>query len=284
MSANGTFRSAVRAVPGASALNRRLRNGWRRVQPYPHPKYLKDTPTVGSGDPLDVFCPPTALTLAEAAMSPDAARRVEEVIECLTPSKDHIAGKVYYAYSQAKFGKYWRHADLPRMLWAAATFIRPQAYLEIGVWRGRSAAVLASVAPDCAIYGFDMWIPNYYGTENPGPEFVEGELKRVGHRGHLQLVSGDSRKTLPQFLDQHPNLFFDIISIDGDKSIAGCGGDFANALPRLKRGGVVIFDDIPSVPSLNRLWDDLIRRDQRYTNWDFNDAGFGVSVAVRSFA
>lgn len=274
------FRLGAPVVPGV----RRLRNGWRRLRPYPRPQYLKDTPTTGGDEPLDIFCPPTALTLAEAAMSDEAVSRVIEVLGRLAPSKDHDSGQAYYAYSRNKYGKYWKHADLPRMLWAAATLLKPKTYLEIGVWRGRSAAIVGSIAPGCAIYGFDMWISEYHGSPTSDPDFVRQELTRIGHQGPVALITGDSKKTVPEFLSEHPELFFDIITIDGDKSIVGCGTDFANTLPRLKVGGVVIFDDIPTVPSLDRLWDDLIRRDHRFVSWDFNDAGFGVAVGLRAFA
>ena len=96
------------------------------------------------------------------------------------------------------------------------------------------------VRPQCAIYGFDLWVPDYAGGPNPGPEFVQEELARVGHEGDLVLESGDSRTTLPAFLERHPDLYFDVITIDGDKSVPVVASDYANALPRLKIGGVVV--------------------------------------------
>ncbi|OGO50563.1 MAG: hypothetical protein A2148_02590 [Chloroflexi bacterium RBG_16_68_14] len=214
-------------------------------------------------------------------MSDEAVDFVCGLLARLTPREGSATGQYFYRWAQAKFGKYWRHADILTALWAAATLIRPTSYLEIGVHRGRSAAVVGAVCPQCAIYGFDLWIPEYGGASNPGPAFVQGELRAVGHRGSVALVSGDSRKTLPAFLRQHPDLYFDLITIDGDKSVLGVATDFANALPRLKVGGVLVFDDLPAVPVLGRVWQRVIRRDRRYVSWEFGHGQLGVAVAVR---
>ncbi|MDP3767786.1 MAG: class I SAM-dependent methyltransferase, partial [Dehalococcoidia bacterium] len=258
-----------------------LRSAWDHVRPFPLPRYDAATPRVGAGDPLDPFLPPTASTLAAAAMSEEAAGFVDGVLDRLTPSDELTAGRFFYRSSRAKFGRHWRHADLLTTLWAAATLIRPRSYLEIGVWRGRSAAVVASAAPRCAVYGFDLWIPEYAGAKNPGPDFVRQELRRVGYQGELELVSGNSRETLPAFLREHPDLYFDLITVDGDKSILGAASDMANALPRLKVGGIVVFDDLPVRPVLRRVWDRAVRRDRRYATWQFDEGRLGVATAVR---
>jgi len=268
-------------LPGTRVASRRLRNAWARVRPLPRPKYTSGVPRVGTGHTLDVYLPPTAQTLGAAAMSPEAVDHVCEVLDRLTDTKDHEAGRVFYKFARAKYGPHWRYADLLTMLWAAATLIRPQAYLEIGVWRGRSAAVVGAICPECAIYGFDAWLPGYYGIDNPGPEFVRKELAAAGHKGEVTLVSGHTRETVPEFLRQNPDLYVDLITVDGDKSIAVCASDLASTLPRLKVGGIVIQDDLPSVPTLRPVWDKLIRRDLRYVSWDFADAGIGVAAAIR---
>ena len=40
--------------------------------------------------------------------------------------------------------------------------------------------MVASSTPKADLYGFDMWVANYAGMENPGPEFVESELREIG--------------------------------------------------------------------------------------------------------
>ena len=247
----------------------------------PRPRYLAETPTTGGTGPLDPYFPPTAQTLGAAAMSEEAAAFVAGVLPKLSPSEEQRAGEFFYAWARAKYGKFWRYADGLTALWAAATLLQPSSYLEIGVCRGRSAAVLGAARPHCAIYGFDLWIEDYAGSPNPGPSFVRKELTAAGHEGDVVLESGDSRVTLPAYLDQHPGLFFDVITVDGNKSVEGVAADYVNALPRLKLGGIVITDDLSLFPELRPIWDDVIDRDDRYVSWEFIDAGFGVAAAIR---
>lgn len=265
----------------ASQARRAALGGWEAVQPFPRPRYLASTPSIGGANAFDPFLPPTIQTFAEAATSEAAARGALEAIGKLTSSDFHDVQRYYMEWGHDRYAPYWRLANLITAVWAAGTLLHPRTYLEIGVQRGRSAAVLASVAPECDIYGFDLWIEGYAGTDNPGPDFVRGELARVQHRGKLELVSGNSRDTLPAYLASHHDLFFDIVTIDGDKSIPGIASDFAQSLPRLKVGGIVIFDDIPAKPVLRRVWDAMVTRDARYAPWEYQSGDHGVAAAVR---
>jgi predicted O-methyltransferase YrrM len=275
------IQTALRSVPGARPLLGRARAAWERARPLPRPRYRPGTPRIGGDDPWDPFLPPGAETLGAAATAPEAVDAVLAVVEKLTPSPEITSQQVYYAWSRQQYGRCWRHADLTTALWAAATLIRPNSYLEIGPRRGRSAAVVASVRPQCAFYGFDLWVPDYAGLENPGPDFVRDELRAVGHTGLVTLVSGDSSQTVPAFLRAHADLHFDLITIDGSKAVPVVAADFANTLPRLKVGGAVLYDDLPFFPELRRVWDAMVGRDGRFVCWEFAGARTGVAVAVR---
>jgi predicted O-methyltransferase YrrM len=269
------LRRFARGLPGARALAYAI----DALRPLPLPQYLPDTPKAPSCEG-DIFLPPTGRTIGEAAMADEAKQFVEDVLSKMTFHEAHGAQAFYYQLGQAKYGKYWRFADLLTLLWACATLNPPQSYLEIGVWRGRSAAVVGAVQPNCEIYGFDLWVPDYIGIENPGPDFVRGELEKTGHSGKLELVSGDSRETLPAFLQRNPDLYFDLITIDGTKSPSGFALDMAHALPRLKVGGIVVSDDIGLFPRLRRVWS-RATGDGRYETWQSSTGGFGVSIAIR---
>ncbi|MGB2694864.1 MAG: class I SAM-dependent methyltransferase [Dehalococcoidia bacterium] len=258
----------------------RIRRALQRVRPlpFPLPEYPRSAPRVGGE--AGALLLPTPRTIEAAALSPEAHAAVLDVLSKLTQNPELEAEQARYRAAEAQFGPYWRHADLLKVLWAVTTLVRPMSYLEIGVRRGKSCAVIGSVAPECSIFGFDMWMEDYFGQPNPGPEFVEGELKAAGHRGNVTFVTGKSQEAVPEFLRQHPDLYFDLITIDGDKSLQGCGSDFANALPRLKVGGVVVCDDLPLNPDLRLVWQRMIQQDGRYVGWMFAGAG-GVVVAVR---
>ncbi|MCH8849457.1 MAG: class I SAM-dependent methyltransferase [Chloroflexi bacterium] len=270
-----------RRVPGAGKLAEALRPAWERVRPISLPRYLANTPQVGGRETLDAFFPPNASTLAAGAMSQETATFVSSVLERLTASEDTSRQPFFYAMGHAKFGGHWRNADILTALRAAAMFVRPSAYLEIGVRRARSAAIVAASCPQCAIYGFDLWLPEYGGAPNPGPEFVRAELQAIGHSGPVELVSGDSHETVPAFLRRHPDLFFDMITVDGDHSVQGAADDLANVLPRLKVGGIIVFDDVSVAPELQRVWRKVIGEDSRYASWQFTEAGAGVAIAAR---
>ena len=258
-----------------------MRHGWEQIRPLPRPHYLSSVPNTGGDSPTEPHFPPTISTIAEAALSREAAEFVVALLEKLTPTDESRGQELFYRWAQGKFGKHWRHADNTTVLTAASMAVRPKAYLEIGVRRGRSAAVVGATAPECAIYGFDLWLEDYAGLENPGPEFVRRELRAAGHTGAVTLVSGDSRSTVPAFLNEHPDLFFDLMTVDGDHSVAGAARDLASVLPRLKVGGVIVFDDIASAPSLARVWRWFVKGDDRYRSWEYDDAGAGVAAAVR---
>jgi len=276
---------ALRSVPAARALARGLRRGIEHLRPMPLPRYLPGTPDTRGATPLEPYFPPTISTLAEAALAPDTAERVLTLLGRLTPTDDTRGQELFYQWARARFGRHWRYADITTVLAAASDLLQPRSYLEIGVRRGRSAAAVAAIAPHCAVYGFDLWLKDYGGLlapdENPGPDFVRAELAAVGHDGPVTLISGDSRRTVPEFLAANRDLYFDLINVDGDHSIAGASADLANVLPRLKVGGVIVFDDISSAPTLARVWRWFIQQDGRYRSWEYDEAGAGVAAAIR---
>jgi predicted O-methyltransferase YrrM len=177
----------------------------------------------------------------------------------------------------------WRYADICTVLAAAAELLQPASYLEIGVRRGRSMAIVGRRAPECALLGIDLWIEGYAGMDNPGPAFVREELQKIGHRGDVELLSGDSHTLLPALFSQRSSLAFDLVAVDGDHSRRGAAADLRTVLPRLKVGGAVVFDDVghPSHPELAGVWQREVAEDRRYATWSFDSVGYGVAVAVR---
>lgn len=269
----------VRRFFSGLPLSYRARRRWEWSRSFPLPSYTEHTPTIDGMGPLDIFLPPNPATLG--AVAQEAMPDVGRTLARLTQTDEIIGVQTYYRAARERFGRHWRYADLLTTLWAAGTLSPLRTYLEIGVRNGRSAAIVGAVSPNCAIYGFDLWTDEYDGVANPGPEFVREQLRAVSHTGDVELVQGDSRKTVPAFLRDHPHLYFDLITIDGDKSTLGWSSDLAAVLPRLKVGGILISDDIYLAPHLGRLWDEVIRHDSRYVTWDFPQGGVGVAAAIR---
>jgi len=224
-----------------------------------------------------------ASTIADMLFRGDYIARALELAMRLSPDDYASYLKHFYSEGLTRFGTSWRYADIVTVLLCLAEVLRPRSYLEIGVRRGRTACAVASVAPDCTLVLFDMWIQDYAGMPNPGPDFVAAELKKVSHRGPVVFNNGNSCVTIPAFFERNPDLYFDLVTVDGDHSLEGAAADLAATLPRLAIGGAVVFDDIahPQHPELGELWNDFVVRDPRFSTWSFTEAGYGVGFAIR---
>jgi predicted O-methyltransferase YrrM len=225
----------------------------------------------------------TAGAVLRLAARPPILRAVLSTLARLQPDDYLVFVTEYMSRGTERFGESWGYADLLTVLQAAASVLEPEAYLEIGVRRGRSLSVVAAACPTADLYGFDLWIPNYAGMPNPGPEFVRGELSRVGHRGRATLVTGESQQSVPAFLADHPELYFDLITVDGDHAAPSAAQDLRNVLPRLKLGGVVVLDDIahPQHPELAGCWEEVVASDRSFDTALYSELGYGVAVGVR---
>lgn len=190
----------------------------------------------------------------------------------------------YYREGLKRYGSAWVYADVMSTLVASSRLMKPSCYLEIGVRRGRSIAAVVATTPTCDVVGFDLWVQDYAGMSNPGPDFVRSEIAKFRPEGNLDLISGSSHETVPRYFREHPNLYFDLITVDGDHTARGAAQDLRNVIPRLKLGGVLIFDDIshPDHPELRGVWLREIVRNSIFRTWEFHDLGFGVGVAVRA--
>ena len=143
----------------------------------------------------------------------------------------------------------------------------------------------ATNSPLCDLYAFDMWIQNYTGVDNPGPEIVKNELKKVNHKGKIYFHDGNSRITIPKFKKENPKIFFDLICVDGDHSLIGASKDLKNVIDMLKIGGFLIFDDTNSFehPFLKSVWHKIVKKRDNLISSEFNEHGLGVSIATRLF-
>lgn len=271
---------------------RRLLNKLKPPQTFNVPQYGDRVPELsqacfrngGLGD----WYPPVLIHPHAIGIRASQIESLKSVMEVLNKLEidDYIRYlQAFYEAGLSRFGHQWIYADIATVLLAATQLISPQRYLEIGVRRGRSMAMVASVCPDCDMVGFDIWQEGYAGIPNPGPDFVKRELEKIGHRGTLQLISGNSHETVPGYLRDHPDQYFDLITVDGDHSLTGAAQDLVDILPRLKRGGVVVFDDIssPHHPYLIDVWKQLVRDDMRFSTWEFPELGYGVALAVRKW-
>jgi hypothetical protein len=195
------------------------------------------------------------------------------------------------------------------LLWYAKRF-QPRSYLEVGVRRGWSIAQVAFASPDSDLYGIDMWIKNYAGVPNPGPSLVRAEIRELGHRGRLALASGDSHKLLPRLAKRgYPTWLqervgkaglrrrwpaeYDVITVDGDHTVAGARSDLQDVFPICAVGGMVVFDDLSyegderslggqvSDESLGTVWKEFERSHPNFRFFNNVTDGCGTGLAFR---
>jgi predicted O-methyltransferase YrrM len=226
----------------------------------------------------------TPSTLARAAVAADTWDALLAFHGSLATDPYVRYVDAYYRACRSRFGSSWTYFDIINVLFASARLVRPARYLEIGVRRGRSLCTVVRGAPQVDVIAFDMWRANYAGMENPGPDFVRREAEQAGHRGRLEFVNGDSRRTVPAWFAANPGVTMDLITVDGDHSEEGARQDLRNVLPHLARGGVLVFDDIahPQHPYLRRVWDEEVASQPGMQTFAWGEAGYGVAFGIRT--
>lgn len=195
-------------------------------------------------------------TLAKRATERATLENVIAVCDSLQDDEFTRTMSEAYRTGLATFGDAWADADITSVLYAIAELSKPENYLEIGVRRGRSACMVGAASKKTSIFAFYLLQENYAHAANPGVHLVFAELEKVGHVGKRVIIEGDSHVTVPMFLTQHPDLTFDLITVDGDHSLKGAWDDLCTTVERLRVGGVIVFDDIdnPYCPGLMEVW------------------------------
>ncbi|MDX9862860.1 MAG: class I SAM-dependent methyltransferase [Rhodospirillales bacterium] len=212
-------------------------------------------------------------------------REARALLHRLDPDAYADYVKRYYDAGLDRFGDGWGFADIVTVLMGLGDALRPRRYLEIGVRRGRSVCAVASRMPGVELVMFDLWIANYAGMENPGPHVVERELDKLGHTGRRTFVDGDSHVTVPEYFRANPDVYFDLITVDGDHTERGAVDDLCDVLPHLTVGGAVVFDDVchPRHMGLRDVWERVVCDDRRFSAWTYDDVGYRVGFANRKW-
>jgi hypothetical protein len=111
---------------------------------------------------------------------------------------------------------------------------------EVGTDRGRLAARIMAVARPRMLHIFELDITRI-SPENIGSQVADGRCR---------IHAGD----YSELLRTMPDHMFDWIYVDGDHSYEGVKRDIAAAAPKLKPGGLMVFNDyaVWSVTSMRR--------------------------------
>jgi MMP 1-O-methyltransferase len=157
--------------------------------------------------------------------------------------------------------------------------------VEIGVYEGSSAAVLAGALPA----GATLHLIDPFGespTLLPGWAGVEGATRRVVGRAARRRADGGPR--LVWHVERSEDTAarwrepVDLVFIDGDHSEAGCRLDWDLWSPHVNPGGVVLFHDAGgpnALPGPRAVFDALFRTGDPPAGWRLR-AEVDTAVAV----
>jgi hypothetical protein len=156
--------------------------------------------------------------------------------------------------------------------------------MEFGVYKGDSINMLAKLAPERSIWGFDSFegLPEQWTIESKKGAFdVGGKLPAV--RKNVSLVKGFYSATLPKFREEHPSGSVAFLHVDCDlysatKEIFEYLGDW------FCPGTIIVFDEYYNYPDWlwheHKAWMEFV--DERRIKFTY--IGFiriGTQVAVR---
>jgi len=125
---------------------------------------------------------------------------------------------------------------------------------EIGFNAGHSAVSWLAANPDITLYSFDLGYHDY--TESIG------KYLKKRFPGRFHLILGDSRRTLPKFIQENPTVKCDIMSIDGGHFYDIVLHDFNNFRKMANPRNLLQFDDYPSAShpikdqEIGRVWEE----------------------------
>ncbi len=97
------------------------------------------------------------------------------------------------------------------------------------------------------------------GEEGIGQEQLMQVLKHKGVDRNVELIKGDVCKTIPEYIEKHPELKISFLNIDVDvyeptKAVLD------NLYERVNKGGVILLDDYSNVfPGANKAVDDFFK-------------------------
>jgi cephalosporin hydroxylase len=146
-------------------------------------------------------------------------------------------------------------------------------FVEIGVHMGGSFVLIGNcllqAGKTVVAIGIDIFNMTYDKHTTLPPDQAVAALNPQFLWG---IIEGDSheKKTLNKLKDDLQGRGIDLLFIDGDHSVEGCLEDYTMYRPLVRKGGLIVFDDVNNKPK--KAWEKIRKRCKHTTGFH----GFGV--------
>lgn len=128
-----------------------------------------------------------------------------------------------------------------------------ESYLEIGISDGFTLSYAIKGWNLKHIVLCDTWGKESGGTGRGNHNHIEVLLRELNFKGNVTFLDGDSKKLVPKYFDENPDVFFDFIFVDGDHSPEGVQLDLDNTI---EHGRIIAVHDLrnPSHPYILNIF------------------------------
>lgn len=211
------------------------------------------------------------------------------ILKVLLTLKPHNPGDPYlenYKWHIEKRGDSFY--DIYHFAWEWVREHKPTSILEIGTWTGNSLGQLLSAYEDYSQIERIVTCDIFDQPNIANPEIVKKNLGLLGIPqdviDKVEILVGDSKETIPQYIKENPGVTFDYILADGAHHPPELPrADLDNCVSLVVPGGVIILDDIaPDGMSLDTtVWQPFKMDHLNEFEWHENYNGKGIGYGVR---
>lgn len=151
---------------------------------------------------------------------------------------------------------------------------RPGNCVEIGTRQGTAALHMAHALSQPFVPGSNTTIGTVLTVDiEPGCKpLVEGIAAKNGIKNLVAMTADSSKAVIHGTID--------LLFIDGNHTFVSAFGDYVRFRPRVKEGGLIVFDDTRLTPEMTEAWNRIT--DPKIELPNLHYMGFGVAVKSSS--